>query len=94
MEEQSISSQEAKLSKNMETIYISCDKITVRRIKDERKTASSSATITVLNQSVPIYKNNSLSSIIVFNPYSNQSILIETTNNLVKLIFPSLEFGK
>ena len=94
LEEKLISTEEAILSKKSESIYISCNKKVIEAAKMERKNASPSASLIVLNQKTPVFDNGHNSSIIVYNNQTKQSVLLETTWILVKLVFPSLELSK
>lgn len=96
LEEKAVSSQEAVLFKDKEKIRVSCDKKTAEAAKQEQKMATPSATTTVLNrnQKVLIYENDNLSSAVIYNTSTSRSILIETTDTLVKLVLYSLEFVK
>lgn len=94
MEEDFTSTQSSRLFNNPEVISFTCDKTLIDGVRLVQKNASPSASITILNQKVPIYVKMSAYSVIVKNLKNGQSVLIETTKNLSKLVFPSLEFVK
>lgn len=96
LEEQIASSQEANLVKNNEFVRINCDKKTIDELKKTYQTASPSAQTTSLyqNTKINLYQNGNTQSTLLRNPRTNQSIFVETTDNLAKLVLYSIEFMK
>ena len=94
LDEKIVSSQEAKLVKDKDSVRVFCDKRLIDQLKKERQESSPSATIAVQNQRLPLYEIDNTFSIIIVNPQKKTSVLVESTNNLSKLIFSTLEFTK
>lgn len=94
LEEETISSQEARLKDGNNNLLFSCDRRTVFKKREAMAELESDKTATISGQKVPLYeKNVDVMMFTVINPLLNRSVFFEVSKNHFELVFQTLKFN-